>query len=154
MRYTSSPAPQRNRAHFADLLAGENLTLADDLLVPFAHWVTPVIYPKRYDTHFFLARAPEDHTAEHDDHESVDSLWISLMRALADADQGRGKLEFATRRNLEKLARHDATEAALAATLDAKIVTVLRTVSGPESAHTVTVPAEADYGGSVFLMTN
>ncbi len=146
------PAVKAGEMKFVDLLNDEDLTLAADLLVPFAHWITPVVYPKRYDTHFFLAHAPEDHIAEHDGHESVDSLWISPARALSDADEGRGKLEFATRLNLEKLARHSDTEAAVAAAHAAKIVTVLPVLSGPETQRVAIIPAEADYGGSVFMM--
>lgn len=147
---SARPAVNSGETKFADLLDGENLTLAIDLLVPFAHWITPVTYPKRYDTHFFLARAPEHHIAEHDGHESVDSLWISPAQALSDADAGRGKLEFPTRRNLEKLSRWNDTETALAATGRAKIVTVLPVFSEPKDDHTLTIPAEADYGGTVF----
>ena len=29
-----------------------------ELLVPFAHWITPPVSPKRFDTHFFVAAAP------------------------------------------------------------------------------------------------
>jgi 8-oxo-dGTP pyrophosphatase MutT (NUDIX family) len=147
---TARPAVNSGEMKFADLLDGESLTLADDLLVPFAHWITPVVYPKRYDTYFFLARTPEHHIAEHDGLESVDSLWISPNQALSDADAGRGKLEFATRRNLEKLSRWNDTEAALAAASGSKIVTVVPVFSGPDDENTVTIPAEADYGGTVF----
>src|ERR671917_1096010 len=28
-------------------------------LLPWAHWVTPEIEPRRYDTHFFLAELPD-----------------------------------------------------------------------------------------------
>ncbi|MFX8786186.1 NUDIX hydrolase, partial [Acinetobacter baumannii] len=66
-------------------LAAEGLELALDRLVPFAHWVTPNVMPKRFDTHFFAAAAPADQIARHDGSESVDSLWINPAKALADA---------------------------------------------------------------------
>ncbi len=148
------PAVNAGEIKFEDLLKGENLTLATELLVPFAHWITPVNFPKRYDTHFFLARAPEDHIGKHDGYESVDSLWISPTRALTDADAGRGKLEFATRRNLEKLARWTTTDAALTTARNAQVVTVLPVLSGPEPDAKATIPTDADYGGSVFSLAN
>ena len=43
---------------FDMVLEFEDLVPAPDLLVHFAHWITPVNQPKRYDTHFFLAEAP------------------------------------------------------------------------------------------------
>src|SRR5262249_55801461 len=35
-----------------DLIREAGLELADDLLVPFAHWVTPADRPKRFSVHF------------------------------------------------------------------------------------------------------
>ncbi|MGD8833121.1 MAG: MBL fold metallo-hydrolase, partial [Pseudomonadales bacterium] len=71
----------RDRLHKGELtilefLRTESLRLACDELVHFAHWITPPMVPKRFDTHFFLAAAPADHLAVHDGHESVDSVWI------------------------------------------------------------------------------
>ena len=52
----------------------ENLEFAVDALGHFAHWVTPDMMKKRFDTYFYLARAPEDHIGVHDGSESVDSV--------------------------------------------------------------------------------
>src|SRR5262245_16780942 len=35
---------------FLDVVRGEGLVLATDLMVPFAHWITPEFAPKRFDT--------------------------------------------------------------------------------------------------------
>ena len=43
---------------FLDLVRGEDLLLAPDLMVRFAHWITPETQPKRFDTHFLLVSAP------------------------------------------------------------------------------------------------
>jgi 8-oxo-dGTP pyrophosphatase MutT (NUDIX family) len=147
------PAVNTGDLKFTDLLNRENLTLASDLLVPFAHWITPVTYPKRYDTHFFVARAPKEHIGEHDGHESVDSLWISPNQALSDTDAGQGKLEFPTRRNLEKLSRWKDTATALSAAKNAKIVTVLPVFGDSEDKDILIIPAEADYGGTTFSVS-
>jgi len=37
------------------MLEAENLELACEELVPFAHWITPTFVPKRFDTYFYLA---------------------------------------------------------------------------------------------------
>ena len=57
------------RRDFAQMLADEDLVLAVDLLVHFAHWITPVHNPRRFDTHFFALAAPEDQLAAHDGNE-------------------------------------------------------------------------------------
>ncbi len=98
---------------FAALLASKNLVLATDALVPFAHWITPPTSSKRFDTHFFLAESPTAQVALHDGHESVDSVWISPLRAVAAGQNGDYKLLFPTRLNLLKLARWDRVETAL-----------------------------------------
>src|ERR1700712_1108901 len=90
---------------FDAVLGSEGLLPAPDLLVHFAHWITPSNQPKRYDTHFFLAEAPPEHLAVHDGWEAVESIWITPAQALADTEAGKYKLVFATAKNLEKLSR-------------------------------------------------
>jgi 8-oxo-dGTP pyrophosphatase MutT (NUDIX family) len=65
-----------------DVLAAERLRLALDRFVPFAHWITPVNEPKRFDTRFFLARMPAGQRPMHDAGETTDSLWIGAAEAL------------------------------------------------------------------------
>ena len=105
---------QRTGADFAALVAGGEIELATDRLVPFAHWVTPERSPKRYDTLFFLARAPHDQVPRPDGHEAVDTVWIAPAAALADAEAKRRRLIFATRMNLMRLARSADAATALA----------------------------------------
>src|SRR5215471_20047487 len=50
---------------FLKVLAENNLWLALDELVPYAHWITPEGMPKRFDTWFFLAAAPPDQLGAH-----------------------------------------------------------------------------------------
>ncbi|HXQ50486.1 MAG TPA: NUDIX domain-containing protein [Stellaceae bacterium] len=102
--------------HFADLVASREIELATDCLVAFAHWVTPERSAKRYDTLFFLARAPDDQVPRPDGREAIDAVWIAPEAALADADAKRRRLIFATRMNLMRLQRGGDVAAALAAT--------------------------------------
>ena len=140
---------------FADILIAEDLVLAPDALVAFAHWITPVQIPKRFDTMFFLAVAPPDQVAAHDGGEAVDSIWISPQKAIAETTAGVFKLVFPTQKNLEKLGRHVTSGAALAAARGAKIVTVLPVMEKSEAGvRFLRLPAEADYGGELFEVTN
>jgi 8-oxo-dGTP pyrophosphatase MutT (NUDIX family) len=131
---------------FADILRGEGLTLALDLMVPFAHWVTPEPMPKRFDTHFFLVAAPVSQLGAHDGAESVEGLWIAPQQALAEAEAGTRTLVFATRMNLAKLARYATVAEAVAATRAMSVVTVVPKVRRTPEGRWLAIPAEADYG--------
>ena len=128
-----------------EIIDAEDLTLACDLLVRFAHWITPEIAPKRFDTHFFLVAAPPDQVALHDGGESVDSTWTTPSAALADADAGRCTIVFPTRLNLMKLARSRGVEEALATARNSTIVTVMPRVEHTEAGAVLRIPAEAGY---------
>lgn len=136
----------------AEFLTREKLRLACDLLEPYAHWVTPKMMPKRFDTHFYLAVAPSDHVAMHDGSEGVDSVWISPAQALEDAKAGKRTVIFPTRMNLEQLAESktvaDAFEAARART----IVTVEPQVEDREGTMMLTIPAAAGYSVTEITM--
>ncbi|MGE4064453.1 MAG: NUDIX domain-containing protein [Rhodospirillaceae bacterium] len=143
-------ATAESAGQFAGFLAREKLTLASDMLIPFARWITPPVYAKRYDTMFFLADAPRDQIGVHDGSEAVDSFWVTPAQALAAGDSGAARVEFATRRNLEKLARSRSTDEAVAAACRSPIVTVLPTITQGPRGRLAHLPAEADYGGTVF----
>ena len=129
-----------------DLVAGGDIELATDLLVPFAHWITPVGPPKRFDTHFFLAPTPSDQLAAHDGREAVDTIWIAPQTAIAEADAKRVTLVFATRMNLVKLGRSGNVAAAMAAARDDKIITVCPEVAQSPAGTVLRIPLAAGYG--------
>lgn len=131
---------------FADLVAAGGIELATDLLVPFAHWITPPGPPKRFDTHFFLAPAPADQIAAHDGREAVDTVWVSPHQAIADLEAKRVTLVFATRMNFVKLGRNPDLAAALAAARSESIVTVCPELVDAPGGKLLRIPAEAGYG--------
>jgi 8-oxo-dGTP pyrophosphatase MutT (NUDIX family) len=135
------------------VLKAEDLEPATDLLVHFAHWITPANQPKRYDTQFFLARAPAEHLAVHDGHEAVDSIWIRPAEALAGTEAGRFKLVFATAKNLEKLTRSATVAEAMERARTSRVVTVQpKPIRAEGTRRVLQIPAEADYGGSEFIV--
>lgn len=138
---------------FDAVLDSEGLAPAPDLLVHFAHWITPSQQPKRYDTHFFLAEAPAAHLAVHDGGEAVDSIWTTPAQALADTEAGRFKLIFATAKNLEKLGRASSVKEAMDMARNSAVVTVQPRGSKLEGAkRLMRIPEEAGYGGSEFII--
>jgi 8-oxo-dGTP pyrophosphatase MutT (NUDIX family) len=131
---------------FTELVIEGGLELATELLVPFAHWITPAIRPRRYDAYFFLAPAPDRQEARHDGHEAVDSIWVAPAKAAADGAAQRIKMIFATRFNLEKLARSTTREAAFAAARIDTIVTVCPVYRETPQGLMWCIPIEAGYG--------
>jgi 8-oxo-dGTP pyrophosphatase MutT (NUDIX family) len=129
-----------------ELVLAEDLELACDLLVPFAHWVTPEMVPKRFDTYFFLVAAPPDQIALHDGHESVDSVWTTAQHALAEAESGRRTIIFPTLMNLNLLGLARDVGDALARTRARTVVTVRPALSRtPEGKPELRIPPEAGY---------
>ena len=120
----------------------ESLELAVDLLVPFAHWITPAGAPRRYDTMFYVTGAPLDHHTEHDGNESVDSIWIKPSQALKDEAERVREIVFPTRLNVEKLGRTTKVADALEAARNDTIVTVMPW----QEDGMLKIPAEAGYG--------
>jgi 8-oxo-dGTP pyrophosphatase MutT (NUDIX family) len=94
---------QRKEVSLNEIVAREGLTLATDALLHWAHWITPEAWPKRFDTHFFLAEAPADQLAAHDDLETTESVWIAPEVALSSFEAGAFPLVFATVHQLRAL---------------------------------------------------
>ncbi len=72
----------RGKISLQDIAAKENLFFACHALIPYAHWITPQIVPKRFSTRFFLARLPDGQTATTDSDELTDFLWVTPGDAL------------------------------------------------------------------------
>jgi len=132
-------------AHLARLIAPLGLRPNLDALLPFAHWVTPEMVPKRFDTHFFLARMMGDTVLRHDGGETVESLWINPRDAIAATHAGLHTIIWPTLMNLQKLARHDTARAAWAATQAAPVVTVLPRMVDTPGGKRMRIPQEAGY---------
>lgn len=139
------PLLDRGKLAIGDFLKREELRLACDLLQPYAHWITPKMMPKRFDTRFYLAEAPEDHVAMHDGSEGVDSVWINPADALADAEAGKRTVIFPTRMNLEMLAQSGSVAEAMEAARGRRIVTVEPQVVDRAGTLYLTLPADAGY---------
>jgi 8-oxo-dGTP pyrophosphatase MutT (NUDIX family) len=131
----------------AALLRKECLRLACEELVPFAHWVTPKTMPKRFDTHFFVARVPPGQDGRHCGRESVDSLWATPRDAA-----GVGHLLFPTRLNLLKLANSRSVNEALAAARAESPVTVEPWTEEASDGTYVRIPEDAGYAITRILL--
>jgi 8-oxo-dGTP pyrophosphatase MutT (NUDIX family) len=110
----SAATAERYRAHrqaldeghgdFAEFALGEGLRLAVDRLRYFGHWITPVEAPRRYDTRFFVAIAPEYQEARHDNRETIAHVWVRPQEALDLCARETINMRFPTIKTLERFA--------------------------------------------------
>ncbi len=98
---------------FSVLLDAHGLGLDLRELAPFARWCPTFKEARRFDTLFFVAEAPEGAVTAAEA-EAVRTLWASAEEVLEEADAGRARIIFPTRRNLERLARFSSIEEARA----------------------------------------
>jgi 8-oxo-dGTP pyrophosphatase MutT (NUDIX family) len=93
-------ATLRARLHAGEALAtlasAAGLSLATRALQPWSHWVTPIGLAKRFDTLFFVARAPAGQVPEVDAGETTTLAWVHPPSALEQHTQGAFPMEFAT----------------------------------------------------------
>ena len=135
----------RSEVSLIEFLEKEQLRLACDTLQHFAHWITPEMLTKRFDTHFYLAVAPSDHLAIHDGHESVDSVWITPDNALKGNADGTYTIIFPTRVNLEMLGESSNVADALRAATDRNIVSILPWSEKRDDGTYICIPQDAGY---------
>jgi 8-oxo-dGTP pyrophosphatase MutT (NUDIX family) len=71
-----------SRGWLKDLLASGNWRLELKALAPWAHWITPLLMPKRFDTRFFTAVLPGGQECRPDEHETMEGIWLNPREAL------------------------------------------------------------------------
>ena len=96
------------------ILERESLRLALDALVPFAHWVTPPVDARRFDTRFFVTRVPPSQTPAHDDKETTASAWITARDAIARCRRDEIVLPPPTWTTLREIEPFESVDAAVA----------------------------------------
>ncbi len=106
---------QSGTLSLAQLLAAHNLQVAAGRIHYWAHWITPDGLPRRYDTRFFVAVAPEGQNALHDGREVTESEWVRPAAALEKSRRGEWMLVLPTIRNLEHIAGFRTVAEAVAA---------------------------------------
>lgn len=91
----------------------------------WAHWVTPEIEPRRYDTVFYVAALPESQEAADVSGETDRADWTRPADALEAATRGEIALMPPTRSILTELAALESVEAVLAQARERVVATVL-----------------------------
>jgi 8-oxo-dGTP pyrophosphatase MutT (NUDIX family) len=97
-----------------ELVAREQVRLAPECLVYVAHWITPRVLPRRFDTRFFVAAVPPDQQAVHCGVETTAGAWYAPVEALEQCAAGAIKLMQPTEAVLRALAPFASVDEALA----------------------------------------
>jgi glyoxylase-like metal-dependent hydrolase (beta-lactamase superfamily II)/8-oxo-dGTP pyrophosphatase MutT (NUDIX family) len=106
-------ALNKGQLSLVDLLRAEQLTLATDAVVYLSRWITQAGRPRRFDTRFFVARAPARQQSEHDGAELLHHVWLTPDDALARHARGEVNLLYPTFKTLQTLARFREVDAVL-----------------------------------------
>ena len=103
------------RESLSSLLERRGLGLRADLLRPWAHWITPELEPRRYDTRFFVAALPSGQRARDVGGEADATLWITPAEATRRFDRGELPMLPPTIATLRELAEFGTAAEVLAA---------------------------------------
>jgi len=109
-----------------------------------ARFITPVGPPRRFDTRFFVARAPAGQEASHDEEEVVRHTWIRPGDAIERFRTDDFPLMSVTHRMLSCLARFGSTDEVIANAKRRNPAQRVR-VNDPDGAYEVVLPGEPGY---------
>jgi 8-oxo-dGTP pyrophosphatase MutT (NUDIX family) len=133
-------------ADFADVLDQAGVELDPGELTVFARWVPKFHAVRRFDTLFFVARAPAgDWQPSVVEGECSGAYWLSASEALEREQGGEARLIFPTRRNLERLAQHDGYEQIHADALAHAVEPVTPWVEERDGEKFITIPGHLGY---------
>jgi 8-oxo-dGTP pyrophosphatase MutT (NUDIX family) len=104
-----------DRRTLREVLAERGLRPALERMVYAAHWITPLVEPRRFDTRFFLAALPPGRSTTFEPREMSDAVWLRPEAALESFAAGSLPMIFPTARTLESIAGFETVAAALAA---------------------------------------
>jgi 8-oxo-dGTP pyrophosphatase MutT (NUDIX family) len=131
---------------FGDILDETGLRVDASTLTPLARWVPKFHAVRRFDTMFFVARAPrgewQPRTIEG---ECSGAYWMTAADVLAREQAGQARLIFPTRRNLERLAQHASFDAIRADALAHPVEPVTPWVEERGGERFITIPGHLGY---------
>jgi 8-oxo-dGTP pyrophosphatase MutT (NUDIX family) len=128
-----------------ELAAREDLVFPLNRLGYFAHWITPFVEPRRFDTRFFVALAPASQTPLHDERETTDSAWIRPADAVDQNQAGAFKLAPPTLRTLQQLAEFGSAREAFEWSLAHDPPTILPHMEQRDAKIWLFLPGDAEF---------
>ena len=133
------------RESLQGLLKRRGLALRADLLRPWAHWITPEIEPRRYDTRFFVAALPAGQHTRDVGGEADATMWLTPQEAISRFDRGELPMLPPTISTLRDLAEFATAAEALASASSRVIAPVLPRVVIDGDQMELLLPHEKGY---------
>ena len=134
---------------FAAMLDRRGLLLRADLLRPWAHWITPEVEPKRFDTRFFVAALPAGQRTRDVGGEADRVAWMRPVDALTANDRGEVGLMPPTAFTLGELSAYDTVADVIAAGDARDVQPVLpKIVLGDDDEARILLPHDEGYPGT------
>lgn len=132
---------------FAELLERRRLVMRADLLRPWAHWITPEIESRRFDTRFFVAALPPGQRTREVGGEADRVFWMSPKDAVDAAGHGEISLMPPTMATLSELSTYESVEDVLVATTTRQLRAILPKVlvEEPEGRLRFFLPGDDGY---------
>jgi 8-oxo-dGTP pyrophosphatase MutT (NUDIX family) len=119
-----------------------NVYLAVGDLHPYAHWVTPEIETRRYDTRFFVARMPAGQVAKHDESETTALEWVTPQEAIARFERREMLLPPPTWTSIRQLAKRSSIDDVIEWTRRTPIVRVMPGFRKTETEFMLMLPGD------------
>ena len=132
------------RVSWPGLLDREGLRLDVGDVEYLAHWVAPEGRPRRFDTRFFVAGAPEGQVVLVDDSEIVEHVWVTAATALERYESGEWSMLVPTVRTLRGLLSYENVGDVLASASDATVRRIQPREIERDGRVVVVVPGESD----------
>lgn len=85
-------------------VAASGLTIDVNALTYFSNWITPEVFPIRFDTRFYAAQVDSETGGSVDGDELIDLAWVTPGEALDRETTGTWDVAFPTRETLRLLA--------------------------------------------------
>lgn len=133
------------KASLLDICQREQLTLATDQMYYYSHWVTPTSQPRRFDTRFFVCRAPKHQQPIIDNHEVVSQCWVNPREAIRRQQEEAFQIFFPTIKNLEGIVNYQNVEALLEGVAAIKEFPRILPLRPDETSTTPLIPGDEGY---------
>ena len=138
----------RGERTFAEILTGLDATLNGGAVEYIAHWITPQVEPRRYDTRFFAALVPAGEEARPDGSEITEARWLRPEVALELNAAGDLPMVFPTIKTLASLGGFGSVESLLGSFAGRQIPAILPRLVRTPTGIGLQIPKEGRPPGS------
>jgi 8-oxo-dGTP pyrophosphatase MutT (NUDIX family) len=136
LRFSSyRQALNKGEMKFSQIMAAEDIVLPGDCLYYFSHWITPELFPLRYDVRFFVTEAPAGQSVVCDGVELIDHIWLRPSVALKNYEAGKIGMVLPQIMTLVELSRFETVEEVIASVRERNIpanLTKIKNIDGKD----------------------